>query len=593
MATEFNTKVTLYQGVPFDNTYKNAYYVSDPTRYSMDSFLNQADSTGAKHYPQRTLDALSFQRKERKIRVPLAWYECDTYNYLRFINPSSFDGSTPNGQIYYAFITHTEYVNDVTTEITFEIDYFATYFSTGQAHINACMVERETVYNDKPGQHIESEPMSPGDAIPVAYADLCKSKSGDQEGYIIDLTKMAIIVLTYTTKITGSVLEGDAKSVNGTLSDGIYSGARIHAFNTTDAGIESLNKFLTDEVNDNTAENCLVYMAPYAAAVKQSGLDEIPDGGVQLPSTQASALSAITLQNEDFNGLGRLDDGYTPKNNKLYTYPYHYFQVDNSNGGKLVIPYEQCGYSSSVDGSGAKYYQYWAQPEFYIWMTLTPPVTVTLKWMNQRAGGWGTQTLALTGYPTCAWSASSFARWWAQSCGKNVAAVINTGVSAFGMMASAGIAAEAGSATAMDSASVDLTTGGIKGVVNAAATVWQAAHSPDYVNGNLSNGNALVSANEQVFHGAVMSIPHQRLKQIDDFFTKFGYQVMEYKKPRLVNRKFFDYIKTQDAFVEGKAPAEAISTIEDIFNRGVTLWHCSPEDVGVGTLVNDPLGDVI
>lgn len=577
MARDFSTIVTLYQGVPLDNTYTNVVYFANPGRYTMDQFLNTTNQDGSRTFPSIQRQALSFQRKESVLRIGIPWHEIDTYNYLRFINPYSFgtgsDSATPNGQIYYAFVTGTEYVNENTTDVHFEIDVFSTYFTTGQVKIRGCMVERETVYNDHPGLHIEPEPLSPGDHVPVAYGELDK-----------DLKKCCIVLCqNITPKDT---------DVKGTLVEGMYSGATYKAFPASEAGIKFADIFLADALKNGKAENVIPYMVPQIT-VESIIRGELTDEGADLPSTNEVLLRPI--QPTDDLIPDNLD-GYTPKNKKLLCYPYRYFEVDNSNGAKLVIPFEQC----TAEG-----FTTLGVPYFFLWSTITVPVTTTLRWENKKAGGEGTNTLALTGYPTCSWTGDSYSRWYAQAAGPTAASIVNTGIS--GATIGGGMAAaSAGASTTALSAISAINP--VVGVATAAAVMggarllergvqlqgekYSAAHSPDYVCGNFTNGNALVGAHEQTFHAGTSTITYQQAKQFDDFFTRFGYAVEVVKTPTLLNRRFFDYIKTNGALVTGKAPTEAIAIIQRIFDSGVTLWHCDDIDGQIGNydLDNQPIG---
>ena len=69
------------------------------------------------------------------------------------------------------------------------------------------------------------------------------------------------------------------------------------------------------------------------------------------------------------------------------------------------------------------------------------------------------------------------------------------------------------------------------------------------------------------------SIKQQFARRLDSFFDSFGYETDEFKIPNTNNRKYWNYVKTNGANIQGYIPQEAIQTLKNIFDNGVTLWH--------------------
>lgn len=69
------------------------------------------------------------------------------------------------------------------------------------------------------------------------------------------------------------------------------------------------------------------------------------------------------------------------------------------------------------------------------------------------------------------------------------------------------------------------------------------------------------------------SIKQQFARRLDSFFDAFGYETDEFKIPNTNNRKYWNYVKTNGANIQGYIPQEAIQTLKNIFDNGVTLWH--------------------
>jgi hypothetical protein len=82
-------------------------------------------------------------------------------------------------------------------------------------------------------------------------------------------------------------------------------------------------------------------------------------------------------------------------------------------------------------------------------------------------------------------------------------------------------------------------------------------------------------------------IKSEYIKKLTDFFKLFGYKVNELKLPNLHTRQSFNFIKTIGANITGNVPNENLSTLKDIFDKGITLWHT--DDVLNYSLANDEL----
>jgi len=142
-----NTVIYLCSGVPLDNKYRDTIYFTSQT--------NQLTYFRGK--VKYTFDSHSYQRVGTgKIRVAeLAdnLYEC---NYLYFQNSNFGD------KWFFAFVTGVEYVNNGTSEVSYEIDVLQTWHFDYE--LGYCFVEREHVTDDTIGANVIAEPINFGDA---------------------------------------------------------------------------------------------------------------------------------------------------------------------------------------------------------------------------------------------------------------------------------------------------------------------------------------------------------------------------------------------------------------------------------------------
>ena len=73
-------------------------------------------------------------------------------------------------------------------------------------------------------------------------------------------------------------------------------------------------------------------------------------------------------------------------------------------------------------------------------------------------------------------------------------------------------------------------------------------------------------------------------RQIDDFLSVYGYLVSVNKVPNITGRAAWNYVKTNGSAVTGRAPADVLSMINALFDRGLTFWHT--DDIGNYALPN-------
>lgn len=65
----------------------------------------------------------------------------------------------------------------------------------------------------------------------------------------------------------------------------------------------------------------------------------------------------------------------------------------------------------------------------------------------------------------------------------------------------------------------------------------------------------------------------EQLNRYDTFFTRYGYAVNEFKIPNEDTREFWNYVKTREIEIGGNIPEIAKRQIESLYNGGFTIWH--------------------
>ena len=87
------------------------------------------------------------------------------------------------------------------------------------------------------------------------------------------------------------------------------------------------------------------------------------------------------------------------------------------------------------------------------------------------------------------------------------------------------------------------------------------------------------------FYVMIKTIRDEYAEQITNYFKMFGYKVNKLEIPNLKSRESYNYIKTVDANIVGNIPANDLSAIKGIFDKGVTIWHSA--NIGDYSLTNN------
>lgn len=514
MYIEPNTTIRILKDVPLDNTYDHTIYFADAT--AQRNYL-----LGKTKY---NLAQNTYQRVKRGVaRVGIKsdnLYDC---NYMMFQNINF------GSKWFYAFITSVEYVNNECSEVSFELDVMQTW--TFDYSPDYCFVEREHTLTDAIGEHIEPEPVEHGEYVFNNYAAVTNMKD------------MVVAI---------AIVDKDA-TVGGTLYDGIYGGAQIWVYNSTDT--TGINGKVNEYIQKPDAIISM-YMFPslfIGGSIPENHRLSYGQGA----SKKIVMADAITV-NDTL-------DGYKPVNNKMYTYPYSFWHVDNACGGELTLRYEFfSGRNPVMEISG----------------TVTQPVVAVLRPCSYKGvppysdlGGYttlNTESLELANYPMCSWSVDTYKSWLAQN---SVPLAVNTLATLSSMAIPTGMA---------------IADGGAIGLISNTLTQgYKASIAADMCKGSQNNGGANVSNGVQQFYGGRCSVTKEYARMIDDFFTRYGYAVKRNKVPNRNGRPHWNYVKTIGCTITGSIPADDARKICRIYDSGITFWN-NGDEIGNYSLDNSP-----
>lgn len=310
-------------------------------------------------------------------------------------------------------------------------------------------------------------------------------------------------------------------------------------------------------------------------------------------------------QSELTNGVSPLDfrvymptdiDGYTPRNKKLFCYPYNVMYETNNTGAyaeyryeNFIRPYDN-GQSTGVTG----YYT-----RFKIWgnISMNPGMYCAPAFYNGNAMATGAtdDELVVTGFPMCSYNVDSYKAWLAQNAGTITAAgigilggwasaiaggaIAGAGLTATGAMSGGHIGqhlALSGAEKAMKSRyyeGVQLPSGGlIASTLGAVGQLYDHSRRPPQVSGH-NNANLAYQAGQLTFSFYNKQIKAEYARIIDAFFDMYGYKTNRVGTPLLATRTCYTYVKTVGCSLKETIPNDFLREIEGIFNKGVRFWR--------------------
>jgi hypothetical protein len=333
---------------------------------------------------------------------------------------------------------------------------------------------------------------------------------------------------------------------SGGEMEGLYSGCGI--FRVKNA---STMKTLFDKLNEAGKTDAIVTIWEYPST---------------LITLEGSASEAIVLVTKSSNAEGNrfvmnrpfTIDNYTPRNNKLFTYPYCYMYAYNHQGTSAIYRYEHFEKGTT-------------NFEYHIEGSIFPDGGVRVTPKNYKGAGFNyDEAITVTNFPTCPWVSDTYKIWLAQNQSQQAMQYAVGGASIVGGIASmftGNILAGAG-----------LAFGGVTAITSALAQVQDMEKQPPQSHGaHSATLNACTGT--MGIHFMQKTITAERARIIDDYFTMFGYKTLRVKVPNRNVRQSFTYTKTNGCLITGSMPQEDARKIQSIYDNGVTFWQ---KDVAIG-----------
>ena len=563
-----NTWITLCKNVPLDASYDHNITFANVNAQKSYFIAHRFVELSANSY-QRTMS--------NRIRIACTMEQAVQCNYLYFSN-DSFENKW-----FYAFITGWEYINNVTTEITYQIDVMQTFLFDMQ--LKSCFVEREHIYNDYVGANTIPETLEQGEYVVNGDAEI--------EPPINDLTKASILLLT---TFTYDPTTGDFDKFTGGVASGVYTGLNVIKFDNTQDFQTFLQRAQSWQAGDQTSGIIACFMCPGS------------------PNTYDTTHNVQQFNKKQSGYLGTPTDPYQPRNNKLYTFPYNILRV-STDSETAEFRYED------FQGSYV---------QFYTSFTLIPePVFVAVPYQYKGTTQQKNERITVQKYPQCAFDADVYKVYLAQNTGslavgaisavqhnviapllKTAAFTMTGGLSsAAGGLDSSSFGGAAGNIAGLLGNSslsknvapstiksvvgntevhVDIGDGSLLGVAKSLGQLFDISRKPPQMNGTQS-ALADYALGYKRMRIDYLTIKAEYARIIDDFFTMFGYATHRVKTPNVWGRKYFNYVQTKGCILEGNMPEPFKQELIKIFNRGTTFWHT--ENLSLTENIDNIIGD--
>ena len=529
----------LYNEIMAITPQTDIYLLKCPIEADNRNQINFATATAQYNYfsslPKLTIDNCTYQRKDDVMRLPYHIDDIINYNYVMYRNEAY------GNKWFYAFITNMEYSSDHMTFVTIKTDVYQTW--QFQLDFKKSFVEREHVNDDTFGLHTVPEGLEYGDYIVNAKSDM-----GSSYGW-----SDCVLVAQVSDLLDEMQAWGDNVRVYGGLPNGCWF---LCLYGLTDA--ELYGNFRNFVLSYDSANKADAIVGMFVIPKTLLGISGTPlpisfntDYGFDVypisSSTTATTIGTYTTSKPT------AIDGYTPKNNKVFCSPYNYLMITNNGGTDVCYAWEE----------------FTSTPSFTERGIVNQGCDIKLTPSNYKktdlSGGyeWSVSRQKL---PTVSWNSNFYLNWVAvngkyQEIQAGLTAM-NWGTSMIGGMLTGNIAGMIGA-----------TAGLAQNVAQQAQQIREAKMTPDSARGNTNTGDLNYSLGKNCFTVYKMTIKAEYAKIIDDYFTAFGYKVNAFKVPNITGRRYWNYIHTIGANIEGNIPQADMDEIKGLFDRGITIWH--------------------
>lgn len=648
MAYTPSGQITLCR-VPFGSDMKHTRYFTSTTA-QRNYFSPKYDTAGvdiSPTAPHLSSDNYTFIRKNNVIKIPYHIDQVRKYNYVYYKNAGSPDTNFM-GKYFYNFIVDYEYVNENTTALHVVQDDFQTWMFS--ISFDECYVEREHVNSDAIGGNLTEEDIPVNNYIQVhntpyefpnfnyiyitsyvtfsglviSSGDLDERLNGDLQQYADGYVSSGQVYKNADGKYVWSVGSESGVLWSPSYAEpveilGIVRPYYILRIATSDGTkrISLLKNFIRLCNGFGVTDSIVSIIAgppEIGRGITWSG--QISD----VSSARASFLERATGDSGEpvtstFSDSGSyaIDGAYTPRNNKMYNYPFCYYSLETPEGMQVYKP------EYFRTGSHKPFFDVQTSFDDEPQMVLTPyayAINGALTTNPQSSTNNNSVAVKLRPAIDIPWRYDQAAITKALNMNRNQAELSNasrtfstrlvsdittTAIDTVtGMLAP--VTAYHASGGALNPLAGAIASskliGGINNVthdiINTARDITSSKNETSVIEAKIADRSNLpvtqggtsttatwyVSNDMPLVNLKYYTITAEIAGKIDNYLSVYGYKVATFKKPNLTGRARWNYVQTVDCAISPVntlnsdiPPSTDIENIKRIFNNGITLWH--------------------
>lgn len=320
--------------------------------------------------------------------------------------------------------------------------------------------------------------------------------------------------------VSANITPSEGEKVFGGVYQGVPTGYRYFSYPFADMR--------------SVAEHILL------AESRQGDINQLFIAPEWLAGTNILMVDSTTVETREL-GISPITnlDGYAPKNNKLLSYPYVYILLSNGQGQEAIMHQELW---EKVNG----------EMKLEMIGSLTAGCSIRLVPKNYKNDPLNFEEgINLGKFPQLNWSTDSYINWQTQQG-------INQGFNAI-----------------TNTIRNPDPSNAMMEIANLLYSDYRAQEIPPQVHGNMNAGDVVWASRENCFHNYRITIRREFAKQIDDYFSRFGYKINETKIPNIYGRSNFNFVEIgkDECIGYGDVPSKYMEQINDICRQGVTIWH--------------------
>lgn len=533
-----NSTLQLFKGINLDNRYMDTVYFA--------SVAAQDSAFSSKVFKQ--FNNLSYKRyTETSIKIEAQANDLLGVTYMRFKNNRTGD------MWFYCFVNSVDYLSESACILTYEIDVIQTWFIQ-KGTLNPCMVRREHAGVDTFGSNLEPEGIGSG------------NYNINELTFYTDLTNYSVLVQS-----TG---EPDDDEL---LKQGIFDGTHQILLPCDDTDDAEFVKGALEEL-----------LGSWDAGERQQEIVDM----TMMPTTVAGSGS-IPVEVDIQMDMPTSFDGYHPKNNKLWMYPFSYLICTTKCGDGGTFRWEYFEGVSPQSLTKVKFTRVCTNVgggQMFCF-----PVRYNGLVKNYDCG------ITYDDFPKCAFTYDAYQAWLANggktkyenekllttlkgasSIAKTFANVVDYAGHTASQIASIPNAKKVDPI----SMSTSIAAGGVRtasNVLDAGISIKEAFNKVNYTfKDAMYEPNIVVGASSPSiavgnrlpnFYFQHCHLKADEAKRCDDFLSCYGYATNRIKVPNLTGRRYWNFVMTENCTVKGDMPASSKEAIARIFDGGITLWH--------------------